>query len=155
MLGTAVQCRLSAAFAVLLSKSLRYESVVRNQAVKAGFQKTDISEFESSHPSHTIGLCRRYRPGMGYSVDSKSSLIEERAGKIARQQERLSVVALSLVLSRPSSSPENAVAVPDCADGSRRRALLTQARRSQLPWWRIAGLEQDSFVGSSMKLLWR
>jgi len=63
-------------------------------------------------------------------------------GKIARQQERLSVVALSLVLSRPSSSPENAVAVPDCADGSRRRALLTQARRSQLPWWRIAGLEQ-------------
>ena len=81
-------------------------------------------------------------PGMGYSVDSKSSLIEERAGKIARQQERLSVVALSLVLSRPSSSPENAVAVPDCADGSRRRALLTQARRSQLPWWRIAGLEQ-------------
>jgi hypothetical protein len=92
---------------------------------------------------------------MGYSVDSKSSLIEERAGKIARQQERLSVVALSLVLSRPSSSPENAVAVPDCADGSRRRALPTQARRSQLPWWRIAGLEQDSFVGSSMKLLWR
>ena len=61
---------------------------------------------------------------MGYSVDSKSSLIEERAGKIARQQERLSVVALSLVLSRHSSSPENAVAVPDCADGSRRRALL-------------------------------
>ena len=78
----------------------------------------------------------------GYSVDSKSSLIEERAGKIALQQERLSVVALSLVLSRPSSSPQNAVAVPDCADGSRRRALLTQARRSQLPWWRIAGLEQ-------------
>ena len=55
-------------------------------------------QFESFHLSHTIGLCRRYRPGMGYSVDSKSSLIEERAGKIA---EAARVLIGSCIISCP------------------------------------------------------
>ena len=46
------------AFLRLLAKSLWYENVPANQWVRPGFQKTDISEFEFSHPSHGVRSLR-------------------------------------------------------------------------------------------------
>jgi hypothetical protein len=42
-------------------KSLGCQNVLENQGVRPRFQKTDISEFESSHPSHGVGSLRVMR----------------------------------------------------------------------------------------------
>jgi hypothetical protein len=44
------------------TKSLGCQNVMEKQGVQPRFQKTDISEFESSHPSHGVGLCGLMSP---------------------------------------------------------------------------------------------
>jgi hypothetical protein len=49
--------RLSPDFAVL-AKSLWCENLLGNQRVRTSALESDISEFESSHPSHGVGSAR-------------------------------------------------------------------------------------------------
>jgi hypothetical protein len=43
------------------AKSLWYQNVLGNQGVRARALESDISEFESSHPSHAVGLAALQR----------------------------------------------------------------------------------------------
>jgi hypothetical protein len=66
------------------AKSLWYENGLENQGVRSRFQKTDISEFESSHPSHAVGLSsecpRSGLPEQPYAV-SQSRLSDSNIAK--------------------------------------------------------------------------